>query len=190
MSTDDRRRDEPTIGDACERTWESLDRTDEPGDKQRYCGDCKLHVLNFARMTRREIDATVAERGEGRLCARILRGPDGGMITLPEPRRPRRVGAVAAALLGAAGTLGLAGCEAQEPVEPPQQPPEHVEVVGIVAPEPPPGELLGEVCVPEEATHEPVEELGDVEARPQEMLGRIALPTTPDSPDATPPAGD
>lgn len=62
----------------------------EGNDRRRYCGACKLHVLNVAGMTRQEVADAVGGR-EGRLCMRLLRRADGTVITKDCPVGARDV---------------------------------------------------------------------------------------------------
>lgn len=205
---------EPRVADACERTWESLDSSAD--ERKGYCDDCALHVLNFARMTRAEIDEAVASPSE-RVCARILYRADGSMITAdpaPTPASPRlpvvrRFVAVAATLLVGTATLGLTGCDGTTSEVPEEPPPDQFEIMGLVGPEEPAGEelgdldIVGDVCVPEEvepATEEPdssnAEDLGPEggwvievqpgkDPEPAEILGKVLRrpPETPNPPD-------
>ena len=64
------------ISSPCSRPWEAM-----PGDDRvRFCGQCRQNVFNIAGLTEREAARLIADR-QGRLCARILRRPDGTIVT-------------------------------------------------------------------------------------------------------------
>ena len=60
----------------CPADWEEM----TGNDRMRYCEECKKHVYNLSKMSRREAEALIATRG-GNLCARIIRNPDGTVLT-------------------------------------------------------------------------------------------------------------
>ncbi|HZS05050.1 MAG TPA: carboxypeptidase-like regulatory domain-containing protein [Blastocatellia bacterium] len=96
----------------CAAPWEQMNGNEQ----KRYCSECRKHVYDFSRMTRREVEALVINSGVS-LCARTTRNPDGTLQTREAPaentpdyyfitRRPSPlvIAAAAAALgLGAAG---------------------------------------------------------------------------------------
>lgn len=89
----------------CEASWEGM-----AGDERmRHCTLCRLHVYNFAEMTREEVRELLV-RTEGRVCARLYRRADGTVLTRDCPTGlralRRRAARVAAALVTA--LLGLA----------------------------------------------------------------------------------
>jgi hypothetical protein len=64
------------ISSPCSVPWSSM-----PGnDRVRYCGDCRQNVYNVAALSRDDARQLV-ERREGRVCVRILRRPDGTVVT-------------------------------------------------------------------------------------------------------------
>ena len=68
--------DQVAITTPCTVPWETM-----PGDERvRHCGQCRQDVFNIAGLTRFEAQRLVADR-QGRLCARILRRPDGTVVT-------------------------------------------------------------------------------------------------------------
>jgi hypothetical protein len=68
--------DQVAITSPCSVPWETM-----PGDERvRFCGQCRQDVYNIAGLTRLEAQRLVADR-QGRLCARILRRPDGTVVT-------------------------------------------------------------------------------------------------------------
>ena len=68
--------DQVAITTPCTVPWETM-----PGDERiRHCGQCRQDVYNIAGLTRFEAQRLVASR-QGRLCARILRRPDGTVVT-------------------------------------------------------------------------------------------------------------
>jgi hypothetical protein len=60
----------------CASDWEEM----TGNDRMRYCEECKKHVYNLSKMSRREAEALIATR-RGNLCARIVRQPDGTILT-------------------------------------------------------------------------------------------------------------
>lgn len=115
MSRDINLLDNVKVASPCAASWAEM-RGD---DRVRFCESCKLHVYNFAEMTRAEAEALIIEK-EGNLCVRLYQRPDGTMITKDCPvglravreRFARVMGRIAAAfaiLLGAAGALGTRG---------------------------------------------------------------------------------
>ena len=97
------------IRSPCTVPWDSM-RGD---DVKRFCGECRLHVHDVSRMTRREADALLRTTG-GDCCLRIWRRPDGRVITKDcgRVRRAlrRRVTAIATATAAVLAMLGLGGC--------------------------------------------------------------------------------
>ncbi|HXU33395.1 MAG TPA: carboxypeptidase-like regulatory domain-containing protein [Thermoanaerobaculia bacterium] len=94
------------IATPCTESWDGM----VGGAERRHCAKCAREVLDFARMTPREIEVRIAASG-GRLCARITRRAD-GLVTLPPQEPPpfwieRRASSVASALVTA--LLGLGG---------------------------------------------------------------------------------
>jgi hypothetical protein len=87
----------------CSESWETM-----PGNsKVRRCDACNKQVHNFAGMTAGEIEKLIDETA-GRLCARILRGPDGSVQMLEQQsKQPLAAGFVLAASL-AMGTAASA----------------------------------------------------------------------------------
>ena len=68
--------DEIRIPKPCQTDWERM----KGSDRMRYCEECKKHVYNLSKMSRREAEALIAtQRGE--LCARVVRKPDGTVLT-------------------------------------------------------------------------------------------------------------
>ena len=66
------------IAAPCEMEWDKM----EGSDRQRYCDDCKLHVWNFAELTREEALGLLQLKDEGeRVCARLFMRKDGTVIT-------------------------------------------------------------------------------------------------------------
>ena len=84
----------------CPTDWEEM----AGNDRVRYCAECRKNVYNLSKMTRREAEAIIATK-QGNLCARIVRNPDGTILTetLPVilPTDGRRASPVAAALVTA-----------------------------------------------------------------------------------------
>jgi len=68
--------DQVETASPCSVPWETM-----PGDERvRFCGKCRQSVYNIAGLTRFEAQRLIADR-RGRLCARILRRPDGTVVT-------------------------------------------------------------------------------------------------------------
>jgi len=68
--------DQIEISLPCSVPWEHM-----PGDgRVRFCGECHQSVFNIAGLTPIEVRRLLAHR-QGRLCARILRRPDGTVVT-------------------------------------------------------------------------------------------------------------
>ena len=96
------------IASPCPASWESM----KGDDRVRFCELCNLNVYNFAQLTRREVNALVANT-EGRLCGRLYRRADGTVITRDCPvglralrRRVARVaGAVFTTLMSLSGVV-------------------------------------------------------------------------------------
>jgi hypothetical protein len=95
------------IATPCEVAWDSL-----RGDARvRHCGKCKQNVYNIEAMSRGEALRLVAA-GEGRVCLRIFRRPDGTVVTADcrsrlRAARARGIGAFMAVLV-VAGLAQLA----------------------------------------------------------------------------------
>jgi hypothetical protein len=49
-------------------------------DRVRFCRECRQNVFNVEAMTRAEAERMIADR-EGRACIRMLRRPDGTVVT-------------------------------------------------------------------------------------------------------------
>jgi hypothetical protein len=87
------------IGSPCDERWEDM-----PGDERaRACARCELQVFNLAGMSRTEAAALIGG-ADGRVCARIVRRPDGTVLTRDCPvalaRLRRRAALMVAGLLG------------------------------------------------------------------------------------------
>ena len=88
----------------CPADWEDM----TGNDRMRYCEECKKHVYNLSKMSRREAEALIATRGSN-LCARIVRNPDGTVLTqeiIPSTHPAiRRASPVASAVVTAILTI-------------------------------------------------------------------------------------
>lgn len=106
--------DQIQIPKPCPSDWEEM----TGNDRMRYCEECKKHVYNLSKMSRREAEALIATR-RGNLCARIVRQPDGSILT--EEITPSihqgifRASPVASAVVTAVLTISSSGF-AQMPV--------------------------------------------------------------------------
>lgn len=71
--------DQIEISSPCSESWDGMRRT--PGEEWvRFCGKCRQNVYNVEAMSRGRARRLIAER-EGRVCVRILRRPDGTVVT-------------------------------------------------------------------------------------------------------------
>lgn len=71
--------DEIEISSPCTVDWEGMRQ--RPGDgRVRFCGQCRQNVYNVEAMSRGEARRLIAAR-EGSVCVRILRRPDGTVVT-------------------------------------------------------------------------------------------------------------
>jgi hypothetical protein len=99
----------------CPRTWESLE-PDPEGASWRSCDACQLQVHDVAALHEDEAQELIRER-DSRLCLRVLRRPDGTVVTREDPPSARRFGwarRIAAAASWLMLCLGLApGCDPQ-----------------------------------------------------------------------------
>ncbi len=64
------------ISSPCTVPWDSM-RGD---DRVRFCRECRQNVFNVEAMTRAEAERLIAGR-QGRVCIRMLRRPDGTVVT-------------------------------------------------------------------------------------------------------------
>jgi hypothetical protein len=96
------------IASPCSVSWGQM----TGDDRVHFCDLCKLHVYNFAELTRSEAESLVAN-AEGRVCGRLYRRFDGTVITKDCPvglralrkRVTRTAGAVFATLMGFMGVV-------------------------------------------------------------------------------------
>jgi hypothetical protein len=72
----------------CTQNWNSM----QGSEQTKFCSTCHKQVHNLAAMTSEEI-ATLFREGEGEICGRIFRRPDGTVVTAdcPPPAAPRRL---------------------------------------------------------------------------------------------------
>jgi hypothetical protein len=71
--------DQIEISTPCTVAWEEMRAAGADG-RVRFCGQCRQNVYNVEAMSRVEAQQLIAA-GEGRLCVRILRRPDGTVVT-------------------------------------------------------------------------------------------------------------
>jgi len=71
--------DQIEISSPCTVPWAEMRAADGDG-RVRFCGQCRQNVYNVEEMSRREARRLIAAR-EGRVCVRILRRPDGTVVT-------------------------------------------------------------------------------------------------------------
>jgi hypothetical protein len=159
--------DQVAIDTPCPMKWADLDGD----DKQRFCDECSLHVLNLSAMTRTEAeDVLTREASSGqRVCVTLQRDASGAIVSTPERPRFHRLrafaGAVASVLFGFVPFLGA--CK---------------QTVGDVTVDPSvdPGgetpcttELLGEMMLPEDQLVPVSDDVG-------RELGRMVAPQPAD----------
>jgi hypothetical protein len=100
---------EVTVSKPCEESWEAM----IGNSRERHCELCDRQVHNFAAMTSRQIEKLVAESG-GRLCGRITRRRDGGLVTLDDVvTRSSRASVAAQVIASAALAAAASGLHAQ-----------------------------------------------------------------------------
>ena len=98
--------------------WEEL-----RGDgTERFCEKCQHAVTDLSQMTEAEADDFLAKaRMSGkRVCAKIVRRPDGSIVTKDCPKvvaKKRRMRTVAGAVLAASGGVALSSCASQKEEE-------------------------------------------------------------------------
>lgn len=71
--------DQIEISSPCTVSWDEMRAAGGDG-RVRFCGQCRQNVYNVEAMSRVEAHRLIAAR-EGRLCVRILRRPDGTVVT-------------------------------------------------------------------------------------------------------------
>jgi len=94
------------IESPCTQSWNEMTGS----AAKRHCESCQKQVHNFAVMTPRQIDRTIAEH-EGHLCARITRRADGSLVTAQELAGSGFAARAAGILLGAALSATAAHAE-------------------------------------------------------------------------------
>lgn len=159
-SEDDRFLEELRIASPCTASWEGM-----AGDQRvRSCGDCRMQVYDLSGMSREQA-VDLVEHHEGRLCIRMLRRPDGTVITKDCPvglrvlRQRLALAALRCAALVGFLLASLMGCTRQQWRDGLQQIFSSTKPVDAQL-------LMGEVFVPEFSTV----------PRPEAVMGRIALP--------------
>ena len=71
--------DQIEISSPCTVSWDEMRAAGGDG-RVRFCGQCRQNVYNVEAMSRVEARRLIAAR-EGRVCVRILRRPDGTVVT-------------------------------------------------------------------------------------------------------------
>jgi len=94
------------IESPCIESWDNMSGS----ATQRHCASCQKHVHNFAAMTPRQIERTLADN-EGHLCARITKRADGSLGTAQKLAGSGFTSRAASLFLGAA--LSTAAAHAQ-----------------------------------------------------------------------------
>ncbi|HTB58840.1 MAG TPA: hypothetical protein VLC06_13255 [Polyangia bacterium] len=74
--------DQIEISSPCTVSWGAMRAAGGAGgdERVRFCGQCRQNVYNVEAMSRGEARRLIAAR-EGRVCVRILRRPDGTVVT-------------------------------------------------------------------------------------------------------------
>ena len=74
--------DQIEISSPCTVSWDEMRGAGGAGgdERVRFCGQCRQNVYNVEAMSRVEAQRLIAAR-EGRVCMRILRRPDGTVVT-------------------------------------------------------------------------------------------------------------
>jgi hypothetical protein len=146
------------IASPCDVPWDSM-RGD---DRIRFCRNCRQNVYNVEAMTRAEAERLISAR-EGRVCVRMLRRPDGTVVTADcwaRLRAARRRGLIPfLAMLVVVGwtelaamRFGLRACTRTTGSPPP---PPAAPVGEVAAPPPPTVHLAGKPAIPLEVMGEP-----------------------------------
>jgi hypothetical protein len=99
------------IAKPCQQSWGEMNGS----ATARHCSSCNKSVHNLAAMSTRGIADLIAE-SDGHLCARIMRRPDGSIVTADASARGCLISRAAGVLVGAALSAGAAA--AQRPTEP------------------------------------------------------------------------
>lgn len=92
------------IASPCHVSWESMTGT----ERARFCSQCKLHVYDFARLSRKEAVALVTNT-QGRVCGRLHRRADGTILTSDCPVGLRAIRRRVARMAGA-GLAAILSC--------------------------------------------------------------------------------
>ena len=121
----------------CGQDWQSM----KPGDRKRFCDECKKHVHDLSSMTRTEAREVLESRPTEGLCVRYVYDAHGDIVFRDRPiaasflSRAKRIAAAAAL------PMSLAACSGGMA----ETPPPPMPMMGAVAcpmpdvpPEPPP----------------------------------------------------
>lgn len=84
------------IASPCHVSWESMTGT----ERARFCSQCKLHVYDFSRLSRKEAVALISNT-QGRVCGRLHRRADGTILTSDCPVGLRAIRRRVARMAGA-----------------------------------------------------------------------------------------
>jgi hypothetical protein len=170
--------DQIEIRSPCTVSWDEM-RSSGGDGRVRFCGQCRQNVYNVEAMSRGEARRLIAMR-EGRVCVRILRRPDGTVVTADcwaRLRAARRRGLLPfigmLVLVGFTELIaigsGLARLRAMMGSPQPPRPRVSLPIAGqLVAP--PPTPIMGEPPPAER-------EMG--EKAPFPRLGEVATPQPP-----------
>lgn len=121
------------IPQPCPVSWDEM----TGDDRSRHCSQCDTSVVNLSNMTAAEAAAFLQEH-RGR-CVRVIRKPDGSIVTWPEPGKRRRFVRRLIAGLLVPMLLVLPGCSREN------QTPAFADWLGVEQPEPELGEMTGEM---------------------------------------------
>lgn len=95
----------------CGQDWQSM----KPGDRKRFCGECKKHVHDLSSMTQNEAREVLQSRPTEGLCVRYLYDANGDVVFRGAPMpasflsRAKRIAAAAAL------PMSLAACSGAQP---------------------------------------------------------------------------
>lgn len=153
------------IASPCSQDWNEM----IGGERQRFCGECKLNVYNLSGMTRAEAENLVFN-AEGRLCVRFYKRSDGTILTEDCPigwqaikrRVSKSAAAFASLVFGVIAGLGFTSSAVQSEIDRTQ----FLPASGTPTPAP----LMGSIAAPPQA---PKEILPN--NREKFMMGEIAI---------------
>src|SRR5215831_3997690 len=173
--------DQIEIRSPCTVSWDAMRPAGGEG-RVRFCGECRQNVYNIEMMSRGEAHRLISVR-EGRVCVRILRRPDGTVVTADcwaRLRAARRRG-----FLPFLGMLVLVGFTELIAIGagltrlramlggPPPVPRVSLPIAGQVV-APPPTPIMGAPPPP------PEREMGEKAPSPRYVKGHVKAPKPPE----------